>query len=129
MQVRVLLTVALLGVLTAEGDAAAQHLTPHQPGWERYFGVTWETSERGGRPHLRGYVTSQYGAQAWRVQLLVESLDSSGQVVAQRVEWLAGDVAPFSRRYFEVRVPGPASSYRVSVFAFDFIQSARLEAP
>jgi len=43
-------------------------------------------------------VTSQYGAPAWRIQLLVEGLDASGLIVAQRVEWLAGDVAPFSRR-------------------------------
>ena len=56
------------------------------------------TLERGGRPYLRGYVTSQYGAPAWRIQLLVEGLDASGLIVAQRVEWLAGDVAPFSRR-------------------------------
>jgi hypothetical protein len=116
-------------VLAAEGDVAAQQLAPHHPGWERYFAVTWEAFERGGRSKLGGYVTNQYGAPAWRVQLLVEGLDSSGQIVAQRVEWLAGDVPPFSRRYFEVRVPGPASSYRVRVFAFDFIQSARLEAP
>lgn len=129
MHVWVLVIVVLLGVLAAERDVAAQHLTPHLPGWERYFAVTWEALERGGRSQLRGYVTNQYGAPAWRVQLLVEGLDSSGQIVAQRVEWLAGDVGPFSRRYFDVRVPGPASSYRVSVFAFDFIQSARLEAP
>jgi hypothetical protein len=98
-------------------------------GWERYFAVSWEAFERGGRPHLGGYVANQYGAPAWRVQLLVEGLDSSGQIVAQRIEWLGGDVGPFSRRYFEVSVPGPASSYRVRVFAFDFLQTALHQAP
>jgi len=59
-----------------------------------------------------------------------DGLDSSGQIVAQRVEWLVGDVAPFSRRYFEVAAaPGPASSHRVRIFAFDFIQAALLQAP
>jgi hypothetical protein len=38
-------------------------------------------------------------------------------------------VPVFSRTYFEVPAPGPASSYRVSVFAFDFIQAVRLESP
>ena len=129
MRARVLVMAALLGVLAAERDVAAQHLAPHHPGWERYFAVTWEAFEGGGRRQLSGYVTSQYGASAGRVQLLVEGLDASGQIIAQRVEWLGGDVGPFSRRYFEVPVPGPASSYRVRVFAFDFLQSARLEAP
>jgi hypothetical protein len=63
------------------------------------------------------------------VQLLVESLDATGQVVAQRVEWLGGDVGPFSRRYFEVPAPAPAQTYRVSIFTFDLIQASRLEAP
>ena len=120
---------AFVGVLATAAGTAAQHLTPHVPTWERYFTVSWETFERRGRPHLSGYIVSEYGAPAARVQLLVESLDTSGQVVAQRVEWVAGDVAPFSRRYFEVAAPGPASSYRVRVFAFDLLQAALLEAP
>lgn len=129
MRVRILVIVALLGVLAAGTEAGAQRLTPHVVGWERYFTVSWETFERGGRPHLSGYVVSQYGVTAQRVQLLVESLDASGGVTAQRVEWLGGDVAPFSRRYFEVPVPRPASSYRVGVFAFDFLQATLVQAP
>ena len=125
----ILVMAILLGVLAAEGEVAAQHLSPHVPNWERYFTVSWEPFERGGRPHLRGYVENQYGTQAWGVQLLVESLDASGQIVAQRVEWLAGDVAPFSRRYFEVLAPGPVPSHRVRIFSFEFVQSALLQAP
>lgn len=129
MRIRVLVIAALLDVLATGADVAAQRLTPHVPAWERYFSVSWETFERRGRPHLSGYVVSQYGVTAWRIQLLVEGLDSSGQITAQRVEWLGGDVGPFSRRYFEVPAPQPASSYRVRVFAFDFLQAALLEAP
>ena len=123
------LVIVVVGVLASAADTAAQRLTPHVPTWERYFTVGWETFERRGRPHLSGYVVSQYGAPAMRIKLLVESLDSSGQVVAQKVEWLGGEVAPFSRGYFEVPVPEPAPSYRVRVFAFDFLQAARLESP
>src|SRR5262249_2278821 len=126
---RVLVTVVVLGVLATATVVLAQQLTPHYPAWERYFAVSWQTFERQGRPYLSGYVTNQYGAGAGRVQLLIDALAGSNRVVAQRVEWLAGDVAPFSRRYFEVPAPQPASSYRVSVFAFDFYQAALIQAP
>jgi hypothetical protein len=129
MRVRVLVIAALLTQFAAESDATAQSLTPHFVGWENYFSVTWETSERRGRRYLSGYLLNQYGATATRVQLLVDGLDTSGQVVAQRVEWLGNTAPGFSRTYFEVPLPGPASTYRVRVFAFDFMQAARLEAP
>ena len=65
-----------------------------------------------------------------RVQLLIDSPDSSGQIVAQRVEWLGGSNLPgFSSTHFEVPIRERASPYRVSVFAFDFVQSARVETP
>ena len=129
MRGRMLVVAVLLATLWAEGGVAAQPLTPHVVGWEQYFAVTWETFERGGRPHLRGDVANRYGTPAGRVQLLVESLDTSGQIVEQRVEWLGGDMGPFSRRYFEVPAPRSASSYRVRVYAFDFIQTATFQAP
>jgi hypothetical protein len=60
----------------------------------------------------------------------VDSLDASGQVVAQHVEWLGGSNLPgFSSTYFEVPIRQQAPRYRVSVFAFDFVQSARIESP
>jgi hypothetical protein len=92
--------------------------------------VSWEPFERRGQPYLRGYIASSYGVTATRVQLLVDSLDTSGQIVAQRVEWLGGsDLPGFSTTYFEVPIRQQASRYRVSVFAFDFVQSARIESP
>jgi hypothetical protein len=129
MRVRSLLIAGLLGVLLAGTDGAAQPLTPHFPAWERYFDVSWEPFERRGRPWLSGYVVSKYGATASRVKLLVESLDSAGQIVDQRVEWLGSTVPVFSRAYFEVPAPQPASTYRVSVFAFDFLQASVVESP
>jgi hypothetical protein len=129
MRIGSLLIAGLLGVLLAGTDGAAQPLTPHFPAWERYFDVSWEPFERRGRPWLSGYVVSKYGATASRVKLLVESLDSAGQIVGQRVEWLGSTVPVFSRAYFEVPAPQPASTYRVSVFAFDFLQASVVESP
>lgn len=123
MRVRVFVIAVLVGMLAAATDATAQSLTPHVPGWERYFTVSWEPFERGGQPYLSGYIVSSYGVTATRVQLLVDSLDSSGQIVAQRVEWLGGSNLPgFSRTYFEVPIRQQGPSYRVSVFAFDFFR-------
>lgn len=130
MRVRMLVIAVLVGMLAAASEAPAQSLTPHFPGWERYFTVSWEPFDRRGQPYLSGYIVSSYGVTATRVQLLVDSLDSSGQIVAQRVEWLGGSNLPgFSRTYFEVPIRQQASSYRVRVFAFDFVQSALVESP
>jgi len=130
MRVRVLVIGTLLGVLAATSPAPAQPLSPTFPGWERYFSVSWEPFERRGQPYLGGYIVSSYGVTATRVQLLVDSLDSSGRIVAQRVEWLGGSNLPgFSTTYFEVPIRQQAARYRVSVFAFDFVQSARIESP
>jgi len=125
-----LVIAVLVGTLAAASEAPAQSLTPHFPWWERYFTVSWEPFDRRGQPYLSGYVVSSYGETATRVQLLVDSLDASGQIVAQRVEWLGGSNLPgFSRTYFEVPIRQQAPSYRVRVFAFDFVQSARIESP
>ena len=130
MGVRGFVIGVMLGTLAATSGAAAQSLTPTFPAWERYFSVRWEPIERRGQPYLGGYIVSSYGVTASRVQLLVDSLDASGKVVGQRVEWLGGSNLPgFSTTYFEVPIRERAPSYRVSVFAFDFVQSARIESP
>jgi len=63
------------------------------------------------------------------MQLLVEALDASGEVMGQQVEWLLGTVPPFGRAYFEVRARTRAPQYRVRVFAYDVIQAVRVESP
>ena len=130
MHVRVLVLAVLVGALATVTDAGAQSLTPNFPAWERYFTVSSEPFERRGQPYLRGNITNRYGVLATRVQILVDSLDSSGKIVAQRVEWLVGSNLPgFSQTYFEVPIREQASAYRVSVFSFEFVQSARVESP
>jgi len=108
VRLRVLVIAALVGVLAASAGVTAQPLTPHFPGWERYFTVSAEPFERRGQPYLRGYIVSSYGVAATRVQLLVDSLDSSGK--SSRNEWSGWAVAtcrdsqartsrsPFARR-------------------------------
>jgi hypothetical protein len=66
---------------------------------------------------------------AMKIRLLVDSLDVSGRIVDQRVSWLGGQLTPGARAYFEVPAPPRAAAYRVSVFAYDWLQAANLEAP
>lgn len=113
----------------AEGSlGSAATYTPLVRGWEQFFRVTWQPLQRRGRPHVAGYVMNDFGFPAMRVQLLVEGLDASGHVASQSVSWL-GSVQPGTRVYFEVPAPQPAVTYRVSIFAFEWLQTADLQAP
>ncbi len=100
----------------------ATPLTPHTAGWEQFFTVRWDTTARGGRPTVEGRVRNEWGFPANQIQLLVDALDANGRVVAQRVTWLGADLPPGVAAPFSVPAP-PAAAYRVSVYAFNWIQS------
>jgi hypothetical protein len=70
---------------------------------------------------------NDYGTPAARVQLLVDALDESGQIVGQRVTWLGRTLGPFDSSYFEAPVPRKAPTYRVSVFAFDWEEAEQFD--
>ncbi|MGH7392238.1 MAG: hypothetical protein ACREM3_22690 [Candidatus Rokuibacteriota bacterium] len=125
------LVIAAVGLALALGahTARAQPLAPLIVGWERHFTLTWEAGQRGGRPYVEGYLANEAGFPAHRIQLLVEGLAADGRVVGQRVEWFGPGLTPGMRGYFRVPAPAGASTYRVSVFAFDWVQTARFDAP
>ena|SRR5215475_14780313 len=91
--------------------------------------MSWPVPEEHRRPReapQRANVAYAPYALTTRVQLLIDSPDSSRQIVAQRVEWLGGSNLPgFSSTHFEVPIRERASPYRVSVFAFDFVRASR----
>lgn len=82
---------------------------------DRYFRVEAEPRQTRRGPALAGYVYNSYGMTAQRVELLVEGLDASGNVVSSTIGYVSGTVPPFDRAYFEVRVPAGAASYRAKV--------------
>lgn len=82
---------------------------------DRYFRVEAEPRQTRRGPALAGYVYNSYGMTAHRVELLVEGLDASGNVVSSTIGHVSGTVPPFDRAYFEVRVPAGAASYRARV--------------
>jgi hypothetical protein len=120
---------ALLVALVTVHGAAGQTLTPLVLGWENFFTLTWEQSQQRSQPIISGYIKNNAGFPARRIQLLVDALDASGRVTGQRVSWLGSDLTSGMRAYFEVPAPPPASTYRVSVFAYDWVQTAEIQAP
>lgn len=110
--------VALLFLLDA-GSVAAQGFG--RPA-DADLRLEWAGAEdRRGRPVVSGYVYNQRaGAYATSVQLLVEALDASGQVVGSTGGFVLGDVPPSSRAYFETRAPAKAASYRVTIQSFSW---------
>ena len=50
--------------------------------------------------------------------------DTTGNLVSQKIAWVPGTVPALNRAYFKVPGLPPAQSYRVSVWAFDFVQSS-----
>ena len=114
--------VPVLVLALAAGTLAAP-LEPLVLGWEQFFRLDWSSGERGGRPVVYGHVVNEWGMPAGSVRVLVDALDAGGNVVGQQVAWVPGIITPGTRAYFETPAPGPATSYRVSVFSFDWIQA------
>jgi hypothetical protein len=114
---------ALLALVPAGCALPEQRLEPLVRGWEQYFRLEWEGTERAGQPLVRGYITNTWGFGASDIRLLAEGLDASGAVVSQDVGWLGAELPPGTRAYFEVPVRRASPTYRVSVFAFTWIQS------
>jgi hypothetical protein len=115
----------VLGLSQAQGG----RLTPLVVGWERFFTITSESVARGGGPRVVGYLTNEAGFKAQRVRLLIEGIDASGQITGQSIAWVPSPgPGPGGRVYFDE--PAPAGlRHRVSVFSYDWLQSAMFDAP
>jgi hypothetical protein len=118
------LLLALVGTgCAAPGMTPSASVTTAIQGWEHYFRLEWAPQAKRDGIEIDGYVYNNYGSPMGNVQVLAQALDASNNVVAQKLEWVPGVVPPFNRSYF--RVPGlpPAHQYRVSVWAFDVIDT------
>jgi len=91
------------------------------PDAERWFRLTWEpvAESDGARVRLRGYLENTYGEAVGRVQLLAQALDSSGNVIDQKIAWVPGAVPAFDRVYYEIPNMRTANRYRVTVWAYE----------
>src|SRR5258706_16266503 len=91
------------GLTLAQG--AATRYTPLVLGWERFFTITSETVQSGGRAQVARTVVNESGFAAQRVQLLVEGPDASGQVISQSVVWPGPGGGPGGGGFFDVAAP------------------------
>jgi hypothetical protein len=106
-------------LMTASGGTAA--VSYSQESLDQRFRIEFQVTPGQPRPELSGYVYGQYsGLYAAHMQLAIERLDGSGQVIGQSTTWVLGDVPPGNRAYFTTRVE-PAAAYRVRILSFDWI--------
>ena len=105
--------VVAMGVLGTGAGWAQNYSNPHAA---LYFRMEWQAGQtRSGRPAISGFVYNDYNHWAGDVRLRVEALDASGQVISRTLGYVNGDVPPRGRAYFEVPLPAPAPSHRVTV--------------
>jgi hypothetical protein len=99
---------------------------PLVAGAQRFFTLEWQAGQRGGQRLVTGYIRNDWGFAATSVRLLVEGLEPPDRLVSQRIVSLGGQLTPGTRAYFETPMP-PAVTYRVRVFAFDWLQSPEMD--
>jgi hypothetical protein len=117
------LLLAVLVGCTTTGTEPSAAVTSLVPDVQRWFKVEFTAApERDGERRLSGYVQSAIKEPVNKVQLLAQALDGSGDVVAQRLEWVPDTIPVFGRQYFEIPKMPPAAEYRVTVWAFDRIK-------
>jgi hypothetical protein len=114
--------IVLLAVLFVAGPGvAAAEIQPHMAGWERIFSIEWQPVNLGGLPAVEGYVNNISPYEMTRIQILVEGLDASGKVMAQKLSYLPGELLGGGRIFFQVpSVPAP--NYRVRIYTYERIE-------
>jgi hypothetical protein len=109
----------LLAVLTMASAGAAAVFS--QQTLDERFRIEYQVTPDQSKPVLDGYVYNVYsGLSAAHMQLAIDRLDASGNVIGTSTTWVLGEVPPTNRAYFTTRVE-PAASYRVRILSFDWI--------
>ena len=99
-------------------------LTTTTPGvTERWLKLDWTVEpDTGTARQLSGHVENMSGRPITQVQLLIQSLDGTGNLVDQRRQWLGGGLGPGGRQYFAVRHLPAADQYRVNVWSYNAVE-------
>jgi len=109
----------LLAVLTMTSAGVAAVFSEQT--LDQRFRIEYQVTPDQSKPVLDGYIYNVYsGLSAAHMQLAIERLDASGNVIGTTTTWVLGDVPPNNRAYFTTRVE-PAASYRVRILSFDWI--------
>jgi len=119
----VILASIAAAVTPANGLSPSASVTTLIQGWERWLNLEWTGEARTNGQEIDGYVYNKYGSPIYHVQLLAQGLDGAGNVVHQTLSWVPGTVPGLQRAYFRIPVMPLAEGYRVTVWAFDIVQS------
>ena len=119
---RVLALLALTTITMAAAGVQAAEIRPHMAGWEQILSLEYGPGQYRGQPAIEGTVTNISPYDLANVRLLVDTLDAGGQITAQKVAWVPGELRGGGRLYFSVPTP-PAPAYRVRVFTYDRLES------
>jgi len=80
---------------------AGQELRPFAVGWEQFFTIDWQPTERKGQPALEGIGGEPFSARPLLAfSFLVEDSTRAGRVINQRVIWLGPASGPSNRVEF-----------------------------
>ena len=109
------------------GMVPSASVTTTTPGvTERWFKLDWSVQpENGDQRMIDGHVENVSGRPVMNVQLLVQSLDASGALLAQQRQWLGGGLPGGSRTYFAIRHVAAADRYRVSVWSYSAVETGK----
>lgn len=116
------LTVLAAALPMSPGSAAGQNYAPGS--LDAYFRFEWKKTGR----TISGYVYNTSNRWAARMQLVVESVDRSGKVVAKTTTWVLGGVPPNGRAFFEASSVREAASYQVRVLSFEWTERRDLRS-
>lgn len=87
--------------------------------------VEWQPGQsRRGLPTVWGHVHNTYGGSLGNVRLSIQEIDADGRALSTTIGYVDGVIPPKGYAYFEVRVPRPATQYRVTVLHYDFYTGA-----
>ena len=123
------LTVSMSAACAGSGAAPPPSDTQYNTlmsGWEHHFKIDWTAAEQG--PNARqvsGYVYNQNGEFATNLRVLAQAIDSTGNVVGQRIGYVPGGIGGFGRTYFVVSNLPVADNYRVSVWDYTWFQAPK----
>ena len=96
---------------------------PMIAGWQQFFRIQWDATQRGDHAVVQGFITNTWGFTAQRMQLLVTGFDASGTSLGQVIAWGPNEIDPGARMFFNVPVPPGAATYDVAIFAWDWVQT------
>ena len=108
----------LILAASASAPASAQTLGGSSAQW---FHVTWDNGRHGAIATIEGYVQNHSRFWITNVRLLIDGLDGGRHRVGQASGWTFGDIAPGDRGYFTAHAIPGATSYEITVSAFDVV--------